>query len=544
MSFTSRPIEEGRNRARRQRTANGGDAPAGRTMPEALETEVHLLSNAILDGESVIAQAWEAGVRVHTFFEPKHGLVWGVMVEMWQGGKPLKECLPVLAQEMKERGLLDQVGGYRFLAEVSGKVATTAQTAYFIEKVVEYARMREVIRAGTEAVESVYSYGGGGLGSHLAGPLDRLQELRAGMQRDLPRPVNLAAFCAAEIPRPRQLVRNLVHQGEVVLGAAPSKGHKSWVALDFSHAVASGLAWLGFPTEAVPVLHVDLELAAWALKERVSEIAKAREVAVSANVELWSLRGYARAIDDLFPVLAGHAPAGKYGLIVLEPSYLLLGGRDENDNGDVTDYMKQLAKLARVTGAAVFTTHHFAKGDQSKKDAKDRASGAGAWLRAPDLAVTLTQLNDEQGPDAFAVEFTTRHVRRPAAVGVRWEFPLMRLQSGLDLNAVREPGRPKESTEKDVVRLLGDETLTHGEWKKRAVKAGISERTFDRRREDAMEAGLVTQVGSCYQRTAVRGGGSGAASAPPKKFGSTDVKEKAGANWRIVDGKFTKEETS
>lgn len=501
--------ENGRNRARRGRSAP--IQAVGRTLPHSLEAEEYLLSCCMLDGADVLAKAYAAGVRGEKFYDSKHEIVWGALEKLWHKQQPTE--LSCVAEELKAARQLDAVGGYAFLTQVSSRVPTSAQASYFIEKVLEQAELREVIRVATLAVENCYNYSGGGLANDgaIVGALDRLQGARVKSQRDLPAIVSDGQLEAENLPEAPQLIEGVLHQGRRTLLLAPSKASKTWTAMDMSVAIASGQPWLGFRTHKGPMLHIDLELPTWDLKKRAAKIKEIRGIKGKLDVDWWSLDGYQRSIDELMPLITARATPGKYVGLVIEPAYVIMGKRDENDNADVTDFMNQLSWLARQTGAAVLCTHHFAKGDASKKEAKDRGSGAGAWMRAPDTAITLTPLAESEGVDCYSMEFIERSMKRHAPIGVRFEYPVFRLQSGLDLNALREAGRPKESTEADVVRLLGEELLTHGQWWKAVQKTGskMSERTFNRRIEDAVGVNLVEKVGNCYRRKRADGGGNG-----------------------------------
>jgi hypothetical protein len=494
-----------RHRARRQRGPIGSEGAPGRSLPHSLEAEEFLLSCCMLDGADVVHAAYARGVRAESFYEPKHGLVWAALQKLWQEQKPTEVF--VVAEEMKASGELERVGGYPFLVQVSGRQPTSAQAPYFTEKVVEQAELRAVIRAATATVEMAYGYTGGGVASdpRLVESLDELQRLRVKAQRDLPAMMTDGEFGTAELPEPPMIIDKVMHVGRRTLLVAPSKAAKTFTAMDMGISIAAGVPWLGFRTQRVPVLHIDLELPTWGLRQRRDMICQHRGIAGKLDIDWWSLDGYQRSIDELMPLIAARAPRGKFGMITIEPAYVIMGRRDENDNADVTDFMNQLAWLARLTGAAVLCTHHFAKGDASKKEAKDRASGAGAWLRAPDTAITLTPLAEEQGEDAYAMEFIERNMKRHAPVGVKFEFPIFRLQSGLDTNALREAGAPRTSTPEDVVKVLGEDELTFSQWLNVAQKrirgrAGepMSERTFARRVEEAVEAGKVQKVGPYY----------------------------------------------
>lgn len=499
IKFASPEDEERyRNRARRGRDGEGGRRKAegeiGRTLPHSLEAEEYLLSCCLLDGASVVARCLEARVGVGSFYDPKHGIIFGAILRLFGRSSPID--VMVLAEELKTSKELDQIGGYAFVSQVSSRIPTTAQASYFIAKVREQALLRDIIRAGTGVVEDCYAFSGGI--DEFAGAVSQKIMALTGDRTGLPGVMSHAQLMAADLPEADQLIKGVLHRGRKTLLLAPSKASKTWTTMDISEAIASGTPWMGFETVQARVLHIDLELPDWDLKKRAAKLQELRGLRGDLAVDWWSLDGHQRSIDELLPLIAARAPRGKYGLIALEPAYMILGKRDENDNADITDFMRQLARLAMLTGAAVLCTHHFAKGDASKKEAKDRGSGAGAWMRAPDTAITLTPLNEDQGEDCYVMEFVERSMKRHAPVGVRFDYPVFRLQSGLDLNALREAGRPKESRSEDVAKLLGEEKLTHTEWMRKAQKQGMSESTFKRRKNEALERGEVEQMGAVF----------------------------------------------
>lgn len=491
------PGGDDRNRARRQR-GGVGEPGVGRTLPHSLEAEEYLLSTVLLDGAPMVMRCIQARITAEAFYDPKHGLVFASCLRLFAASKPVDAS--TVAEDLKAARELDAVGGYAFMTQVSGRIPTTAQAEYFIEKVREQALLREMIRTATGVVEDCYGFSGGI--EEFAGAVSSKIMALTGDRTGLPGILSDADLEAAELPEAAQLIEGVLHRGRRTLLLAPSKASKTWTAMDMSLAIASGTPWMGFRTHQAPVLHIDLELPTWDLKKRRTKLREIRKIPPGAkvDVEWWSLDGYQRSIDELLPLIVARAPHGKFGMIVVEPAYVILGKRDENDNADVTDFMNRLAWLARQTGAAVLCTHHFAKGDASKKEAKDRGSGAGAWTRAPDTAITLTPLAEDQGEDCYSMEFIERSMKRHPAIGVQFEYPVFRPKSGLDVTALREAGRPKESTERDVVKLLGDKPWTHGEWLKAAERTGISERTFNRRVKEALAAGLVDQNGPLYQR--------------------------------------------
>ena len=109
----------------------------GRTMPHSLEAEEYLLSCCLLDGADVVSRCLEARIRLESFYDSKHGIVYERIVELYNRQAPIE--ISVVAEELKTSRQLDQIGGYAFLTQISGRIPTTAQATYFIAKVREQA---------------------------------------------------------------------------------------------------------------------------------------------------------------------------------------------------------------------------------------------------------------------------------------------------------------------------------------------------------------------------------------------------------------------
>ena len=132
---------------------------AARTLPHSLEAEEHLLSCCLLDGADVVSRCLEARIAPESFYEAKHGLVFACLLDLYN--RQITIDVAVVAEELRTRRQLDQIGGYAFLVQVSSRIPTTAQAGYFIERVREQALLRAIIRSATGAVEDCYGFSGG-----------------------------------------------------------------------------------------------------------------------------------------------------------------------------------------------------------------------------------------------------------------------------------------------------------------------------------------------------------------------------------------------
>lgn len=170
----------------------------------------------------------------------------------------------------------------------------------------------------------------------------------------------------------------------------------------------------------------------------VSVVAEAKEVTLSAGTYMcMTLRGSTEAIENLADeIIAFILDMEPFELIILDPVYKLMAGRDENKAGDVTAVLNQIERVAVQTGAAVAIGAHFSKGNQAGKDSIDRIGGSGAFARDPDAILIMTAHEQE---DAFTIEATLRNFPPAEPFVVRWEFPLFVRDASLDPAALKLP---------------------------------------------------------------------------------------------------------
>lgn len=234
----------------------------GRTPPHNIEAEEHLLSACFLDGIEVITRAINSGVTPSSFYAPANRVIFGIMLEQFTAGEAFDPA--AIGVMLGQRKQLAEMGGYSYLTRISDRLSTTANTGFFIQKVVELAQLREAIRSATGIVEACYTYTGGSPREHLAQDIDRLNNALAGhaQARKWADAVKEAKEAAAERMKPiAQRTANTwavswpwidlekcflpIEPGElVIIAARPSVG-KSSIARQLAwHSACNGLPTL------------------------------------------------------------------------------------------------------------------------------------------------------------------------------------------------------------------------------------------------------------------------------------------------------------
>jgi hypothetical protein len=338
-----------------------------------------------------------------------------------------------------------------------------------------------------------------------APPVERVNDLLAALLRSrsgFPSIISAASFTAEPMPEPAQVIHGVLHAGSKAVYGGPSKAFKSWSLLDMSLAVSTGGDWLGFATTEGRVLYVNFELQPFALHRRLHALANARGCRITDNLDLWNLRGHGCPMTKLLPDLLRRVEGEGYALIIPDPIYKTLDGRNENDAGDIGGLCGELEAVAVQTGAAVAFGAHFAKGNAGGKEAIDRVSGSGVWARDPDAIITATPHEEDS---AFTVEMTLRNFAPPSPFVIRWEYPRMIRDGQLDPDRLRRPknGRPATYTTADIMQHLQD-GMTSSKWQAECKnEGGISMQSFYRLMGSVKHTGEAVKDGRGWKRGSI-----------------------------------------
>jgi replicative DNA helicase len=122
--------------------------PFAEVPPQNLEAEEAVLG-AMLLSETAIGSVTEI-LDAADFYRGSHGTIYRTCLALWSKGEPVDAI--TLANELEERGELEQVGGASRVAELAALVSATANVEHYARIVKETATLRGLIRAGQEIV--------------------------------------------------------------------------------------------------------------------------------------------------------------------------------------------------------------------------------------------------------------------------------------------------------------------------------------------------------------------------------------------------------
>ena len=124
-----------------------------RTPPHSMEAEQGVLGSMLISPRETIAECVEK-INEEYFYVPAHQTIYSVLVDLWNAGQAID--LITFTQVLRDRNLLESVGGAAFVTSLFTFVPTAANVQYYLEIVRDKYILREIIAAATESVRRAY----------------------------------------------------------------------------------------------------------------------------------------------------------------------------------------------------------------------------------------------------------------------------------------------------------------------------------------------------------------------------------------------------
>jgi replicative DNA helicase len=144
----------------RRRKAASSAASVDRLPPHSNEAEQGVLGCALLSPNECIGECIEklkdGGQEV--FYDLRHQTIYETLAEMFNS----REAIDIITvqQQLKNKQLLDQVGGIAYLSQLQDAVPSAANLSYYLDIVREKYLLRKMISVCTEVVGRVHEYEG------------------------------------------------------------------------------------------------------------------------------------------------------------------------------------------------------------------------------------------------------------------------------------------------------------------------------------------------------------------------------------------------
>jgi replicative DNA helicase len=145
--------------SKKSKAPNGAAYPVDRLPPHSPEAEQGVLGCVFLSPNECLGECitkLKGGAEV--FYDLRHQTIFDVVAEMFDK----REAIDVITvqQRLKDKQLLEQVGGIAYLSALPDVVPSAANLTYYLDIVQEKFLLRKMIRVCTEVVGRVYDYEG------------------------------------------------------------------------------------------------------------------------------------------------------------------------------------------------------------------------------------------------------------------------------------------------------------------------------------------------------------------------------------------------
>jgi replicative DNA helicase len=377
-------------RTRRRKLA-ATEARVDRLPPHSPEAEQGVLGCVLLSPNDCMGECIEkfkSGPEV--FYDLRHQTIFGTLAEMYDSREAID--LITLQQRLKNKQLLEEVGGIPYLAGLPDTVPSSANLTYYLEIVQEKYLLRKMIRICTDVVGRVYDYEGevDALMDEVERDILRISESRVQSQTITIKDLVKKAINTIEDFHQRQGVLTGVgtgftdldkmtsgfHAGEmVVIAARPSMG-KTSLAMNIAEHVAIDLK--------LPVGVFSLEM--------TSESLVLRMLCSRSRVNLRNVRDGFLAERD-FPKLTGAA-----GKLATAPLFI-----DDSSALSILQLRAKARRMFQQYGIKLFVIDYLQllhstarRAENRQQEIADISSGIKALAKELSVPIiVLSQLNRE-----------------------------------------------------------------------------------------------------------------------------------------------------
>jgi replicative DNA helicase len=134
---------------------SSADQSGRRLPPYSEEAERGVLGSALIESQRVVELCSMQAISAEAFYIPAHRILFEKLISMNQAAKAVD--LLTVGEELKQSGLLDQVGGYAFLEGLIDSTPTAAHAEFYMEIVAQKHLLRRIITQASETIDSCYS---------------------------------------------------------------------------------------------------------------------------------------------------------------------------------------------------------------------------------------------------------------------------------------------------------------------------------------------------------------------------------------------------
>lgn len=254
--------------------------------PQNIEAEASLLGAILIDADAIVRVA--DILRIQDFYEEKHQRIYEAIIKLYEKHRPIDSL--TLANQLKEEGFLELIGGATYITELASYVPTAAHAEHYAEIIKQKSMRRRLIKAAQDTVDLGFDESKSIQEVIETAETDLFNVSQQHVKQDIQSLENILAESFErldELNRNKGKIRGVPtgfkdmdnilagwqRSDLVILAARPAMG-KTAVALNFAHNVAV--------KSEQPVLLFSMEMSKEQLVDRL--------LAMESGVDAWNIR--------------------------------------------------------------------------------------------------------------------------------------------------------------------------------------------------------------------------------------------------------------
>jgi hypothetical protein len=380
------------------------------TPPQALEPEQIVLGALLVDNTGRDMRAAREQLTADDFYRDAHKRIFEAACALADRGETTE--LPLVADELERRAMLEFVGGRLYLAACV-QSWPRGDLGSYLQRIRETSIRRSLIGSAGELIGACYN---GHSMTDLGGSAAALAAL-AGSVKSAPRATSrtLGAeeMMRMQLPAPEWAVPGILPEGLTILSGRPKTG-KSWFLLQLGLAVGGGGWALGqINVETGPVLYLALEDTLRRLQSRMALLLGESPAPEHLHLAVQCPQMGQGGIEEL----EGWIYERKPRLVMVDTLGVFRGVPDPRAAvyyGD-SEAIGSLKRLADRYHTSMLVSHHQRKGRAD--DVHDTVSGSLGLTGRADGSLVLER---KRGEDFAILHVTGRDIEE-ADLGLSWE---------------------------------------------------------------------------------------------------------------------------
>lgn len=381
-----------------------------RLPPQDLDAERCILGGMLLSASA--RDDVTNTISSRDLYQPAHELIFDTIARLHLDPDTPVDTITV-ADELEKQGDLKRAGGQAYLHQLIAAVPTAANAGYYAHIVLEKARLRRLVEAGTRIVQLGYSTGGGDVDDIVQAAESEVAAAVSyapggGTAGNTWAPVDLASILehGEILEQPTQLARTdgqcLLYPAAIHSISGEPESGKTWVALI---AAAQTLR-----NTDEHVTYVDFEDRAGRVIPRLVNLGAPR----AAILDRFHYIRPSQALDPTGrKILDEHAGASSLSIIDGVTEAMTMHGLSLLDNEDAARYLDLLPRHLADHGPAVLQIDHVVK--DSEKQGR-WAIGAGHKLAGLDGAAYGIKVLEPFGKGRIGRAAIAVHKDRPGSI--------------------------------------------------------------------------------------------------------------------------------